>query len=183
MSETTWQLGATDGSVTVYTDVTGPAARTGHRLTIEMTQWSAQVTWAGEEPATVSASIAVDSLQVRAGAGGVTPMSGPERSVARANALKSLKADKFREITYESGSITRSDGGYRVDGTVTIHGRRRECALDLAVDGSPGRWRICTETTLSQSDFGIKPYSLMMGALKVADEVRLGIEISPTRDG
>ncbi len=133
MVSTTWELSAADGTVMVRTDVTGPAARTGHRLTIEMTEWSAQVRWAGSEPESLTARIVVDSLQVRSGEGGLTPMSGPERSVARSNALKSLKADKFREIEYESSSIIKSDNGYRVDGAVCILGRSRPHPLELTV--------------------------------------------------
>ncbi len=33
--------------------------------------------------------------------------------------------------------------------------------------------------TLVQSDFGIKPYSAMMGALKVADEVTIEAQARP----
>ncbi|AFA76151.1 YceI domain-containing protein (plasmid) [Gordonia polyisoprenivorans VH2] len=177
MVSTTWELSAADGTVMVRTDVTGPAARTGHRLTIEMTEWSAQVRWAGSEPESLTARIVVDSLQVRSGEGGLTPMSGPERSVARSNALKSLKADKFREIEYESSSIIKSDNGYRVEGAVCILGRSRPHPLELTVTDASGRWHITTETPLVQTEFGIKPYALMMGALKVADEVTVTVEV------
>ncbi|QTI67300.1 YceI family protein [Gordonia polyisoprenivorans] len=181
MVSTTWELSAADGTVTVRTDVTGPAARTGHRLAIEMTEWTAQVRWAGTEPDSLTARVVVDSLQVRSGGGGVTPMSGPERAVARVNALKSLKAGKFREIEYESSSIIKSDNGYRVEGAVCILGRSRPHPVELTVSDASGRWHITTETSLVQTDFGIKPYALMMGALKVADEVTVTIEVDHLR--
>ena len=183
MSEMTWELGAADGSVTVRTDVSGPAARTGHRLTIEMTDWSARVRWASDHLEALTATIAVGSLQVVSGEGGLTPLTGPEKSVARSNALKSLKATKFPEISFDSISITKSDNGYRVDGSLTICGRTRPTALDLVVEESSGSWRVGTECRLRHSDFGIKPYSLMMGALKVADQVRVIVEVTRSRSG
>ncbi|MFW0796936.1 YceI family protein [Gordonia sp. CPCC 205515] len=178
MPETTWELTAADGAVRVHTDVAGRAARTGHRLTIGLEQWTATVTFDDDEPTGIEASIAVDSLKVESGEGGLTPMSGPEKMVARGNALKSLKADKFPDITYSSSSITKSDNGYHVDGTLTIHGKNRPQTLDLTVDDVDGGREISTEATITQTDFGIKPYSLMMGTLKVADDVRVEITVT-----
>ena len=48
-----------------------------------------------------------------------------------------------------------------------IHGISRQQTVDVDDDGQ----RLSSAVTVRQSDFGIKPYSLMMGALKVADEV------------
>ena len=38
------------------------------------------------------------------------------------------------------------------------------------------------ETILAQTDFGVRPYSLMMGSLKVADEVQVIIDVSYTKE-
>ena len=32
-------------------------------------------------------------------------------------------------------------------------------------------WRMSTDAQVRQSEFGVKPYSLFMGSMKVADEV------------
>ncbi len=181
VDDTTWELTAADGSVIVHTGVTGRAARTGHRLTIEMQRWSASVTWGDGEPTALTATIPVDSLQVRSGEGGLTPFTGVEKSVARANAVKTLRADRFSDITFEASSIQKSVDGYHVDGTLTIHGQSRSHGLDLTVDDRGDRWVITTDTGITQSDFGIKPYSQMMGALKVADDVRVTVEVSHTK--
>ena len=41
---------------------------------------------------------------------------------------------------------------------------------------------IRSETILAQTDFGVRPYSLMMGSLKVADEVQVIIDVSYTKE-
>ena len=41
----------------------------------------------------------------------------------------------------------------------------------MRTDDQGDVWRLSSETVVSQSDFGIKPYSQLLGALKVADDV------------
>lgn len=177
MADVTWTFSSTGGSIVVHTGVSGRAARTGHRLTIEMAEWSGAATTRDGLPVSAQASIVVDSLRVRSGEGGLTPLTGAEKSVARGNALKSLQHDKFPEIRYQAESFEAAPDGFRAHGTLTIHGRGRPHDLDVRV-ADHGDARVLTaETTVNQKDFGIKPYSLMMGALKVADEVRVEIEI------
>ena len=181
MSESAWEFSHDDGTVTVYTGVAGRAARTGHRLTIEATRWSGSATVDddapdGPLPTALTASIEVDSLDVVAGEGGLTPLTGAEKTLARSNALKSLQADKFATITVECTTITKTPSGFRAEATLTICGHSRPHTLDFVVHADGGRRAIRAETTVSHREFGIKPYSLMMGALKVADEVRVVVE-------
>ena len=182
MAQESWQFGPANGTLTLHTGVTGPASRTGHRLTIEMQQWSATVTLSDGVPSDVSASIDVDSLTVVSGEGGVTPLTGPEKSLARSNALKSLNASKSPTITYDAASITTIEAGYRIDGTLSINGKQRQHPLDVEVADADGKRTATIETTVSHRDFGLKPYSMMMGALKVDDDVRVTISVELPSD-
>ena len=169
MSQATWTFDAADGDLHIITGTAGPAARMGHRLTIAMKSWRANVQWQGKQPSAVEVTVSVDSLAVLGGEGGVTPLTPPERIVARANALKSLDAKKFPEIRFTSEQISATSGSYRLEGTLEIHGTSRPQTVDVTADENGSRY--AAEVTLRQSDFGVKPYSLMMGTLKVADEV------------
>lgn len=171
MTDTAWTLTAAEGELQVLTGVTGPAARMGHRLTIAFASWRADVQWRGKQPIAVELVVDVDSLQVLSGEGGVTPLSGPEKGVVRSNALKALDAKKHPTITFRADDITKAGAGYRLDGTVDIHGRSRAQSVDLSVEDAGGVWVMSTSTPVIQTDFGVKPYSLFMGSLKVADEV------------
>lgn len=168
---TVWKLDASEGQLLVMTDVTGRAARMGHRLTIAMNAWRATVTWAGADPSAAALEVDVDSLKVLRGEGGVTKLSGPERSVARSNALKSLDAKRFPSISFQADDVAKTADGYRLTGTVTIHGKSHPQTVHLRVEDLGDSWRMSTEARVSQSDFGVKPYSLFMGSMKVADEV------------
>lgn len=169
MAETVWTLASSDGALTLTTGVTGPAAAMGHRLTIAMA-WQARVRW-DDEPVSMELVVDVGSLDVLRGEGGVKGLTGPEKALARSNALKTLGANRFPHITFRSDDIAKTDDGYRLSGTLAIHGKAREQVVDLRVDDLGDSWRMSCEVVVRHSDFGVKPYSMMMGAMKVADEV------------
>lgn len=171
MTATVWNLDASDGELLVQTGVTGRAAKMGHRLTITMNSWQAAVRWAGDDPVDVDLTVEVSSLQVLRGVGGVKGLSGPEKALARSNALGILDADRFPQIRFRSDDIVKADGGYRITGKLEIHGVARDHAVDLRVDDVGDRWRMSCEAEVRHSEFGLKPYSMLLGSMKVTDEV------------
>ncbi|AKK28020.1 YceI family protein [Mycobacterium sp. EPa45] len=173
MTDTAWKLTAAEGELQILTGVGGPAAKMGHRLTIAFAAWQAEVHWRGDDPVAARLVVDVDSLQVLRGEGGVTPLTGPEKGVVRSNALKSLDAKKYPAITFVADDIDAISTGYRLTGTVEIHGKSRPQSVDLAVEDAGDTWVMTTSVAVVQSQFAIKPYSLFMGTLKVADEVTL----------
>lgn len=173
MKESSWSIDPAAGELRIQTGVAGRAAKMGHRLTIAMQSWEATVRWAGDKPKSAELTVAVDSLAVLSGEGGIKPLAGPEKGVARANALKSLDAKKFPQIRFVADDIAKTTDGYRLTGTTEIHGTTRPQVVDLRVEDRGDAWALSTEVSITQSDFGVKPYSLFMGSLRVADEVTL----------
>lgn len=167
----TWTLDAADGDLRVLTDVAGPAARMGHRLTILVASWSASVEWTDDQPSAVTLVADTGSLSVEHGEGGVTPLSGPERAVARSNALKTLSAQRFPTVSFDSDTVARTDGGYRLTGELQIHGHRRAHSIDVDVADRGDSWHMSARSSVRQTDFGVKPYSMLMGSMRVADTV------------
>ena len=171
MADSRWTLNPSNGELHVLTGVTGRAAKMGHRLTIAMEGWQATVDWQGAEPVSAELVVDVDSLAVLKGEGGLTPLAGPEKGVARSNALKSLDVKKFPKITFTATAIGKTSGGYRLTGSLEIHGVTRPQVVDVAADDRGDSWALSTEVHVTQTDFGIKPISLFMGSMKTADEV------------
>ena len=166
-----WRLDASDGELVIRTGVKGRAARMGHRLTIVMTRWQATVSWAGADPVAAELAVETDSFEVRRGEGGVKGLSGPERTLVRSNALKSLDAARFPEIRFTTETIDNTDDGYRLTGKLHIRGKSREHVIDLRTEDLGDSWRMSAESSVRQSDYGVKPYSLLMGSVQVADDV------------
>lgn len=171
MTATVWKLDASDGQLLVRTGVAGRAAKMGHRLTIAMNTWQAAAGWAGGEPVDVDLTVEVESLEVLRGEGGVKGLSGPEKALARSNALGVLDADRFPLIHFHAKDIEKTNDGYRIAGALEIRDEARDHAVDLRVEDLGDTWRMSCETEVRHSEFGLKPYSMLFGAVKVVDEV------------
>ena len=182
MTGAAWALAASDGELLLRTGVKGRAARMGHRLTIEMTRWQATVNLAGAQPVAAELAVETDSFEVLRGEGGVKGLSGPEKTLVRSNALKSLDAGRFPEIRFTAEVIDKTDDGYRLTGKLQIKGKSRQHVIDLRTDDLGDSWRMSAESTVRQSDYGIKPYSLLMGSVQVADGVTVSFTAVHAKD-
>ncbi|ORW95899.1 S-adenosyl-L-methionine-dependent methyltransferase [Mycobacterium sp. IEC1808] len=178
-----WTLTASDGELLVRTGVAGRAARMGHRLTIAMTRWEATVAWASGEPVTAELTVDVDSFEVLRGEGGVKGLSGPEKAVVKSNALKSLGANRYPEIRFNADTIEKSGDGYRLTGKLHIRGQSLKHVIDLRTEDLGDRWRMTVESRVRQTDYGVKPYSLLMGSVRVDDEVTVSFSAVHAKDG
>ena len=127
---------------------------------------------AGRAPVAAELVVEVDSLQVlRARAVSRRCPGGKRRG--RSNALKSLDAKKFPQIRFSTSDIAKTADGYRMTGSVEIHGTSRPQVVDVAVEDRGENWALSTRVPVTQTDFGVNPYSLLMGSMKVADEVTI----------
>jgi polyisoprenoid-binding protein YceI len=167
-------LGPQNATLLVSTRRTGAAAKAGHDLTIEVTSWSATLE-AEDDPAQTRIALSADgaSLRVREGSGGIQTLGDEEkRSIQQSIDDDVLKrsAIEFRSRAVESSS----DGSrLRVQGELELLGRGHPIAFELTVadDG-----RLAGSATVKQSDWGIKPFSILFGTLKVADDVEVAID-------
>jgi polyisoprenoid-binding protein YceI len=75
-----------------------------------------------------------------------------------------------------SASVAGDDAGGTIEGTVTVRGET--APVQVAVSRRDDMWR--GSATIKQSSFGIKPYRAFLGALRLADEVRIEIELAAT---
>ena len=169
-------LGPGDGRLTVATDVEGAAARVGHRLLIGFGSWKARVDFRDGDPVRAALDVDLDSFEVLSGEGGVTPLTALDRSVIKRNALKTLQADAYPTIRFTAADFDVSAGRVRMGGDVQIHGQVRAVRIDVDVSARGPRTTISGSVRIRQSDFGVKPYSLMLGQLRVADEVVVALE-------
>jgi hypothetical protein len=180
----TYEFGPESGRVLVRTGREGLAARAGHDLTLEITDWLAQVTTPGEggsvAEATVTADLGLSSLAVREGTGGAKPLTDRDRREIQKQVHKVLGDAARASFTSQHviPSSTPSAGSPTagtIEGTLTVHGVSRDIRLAVTSQ-EPGRYR--GSTTIKQTDFGITPYSGFFGALKLRDEVTVEFEVS-----
>lgn len=168
----THTLGPDNAVLRVRTGREGKAAKAGHDLVIEVTSWEGRLS-VGSSSGDVSLELDADasSLRVREGSGGVQALGDEDKDEIR----KSIDDEVLKgdAIEFRSTSVETSDDRMSVRGDLSMVGASHPVEFELAVgeDGS-----LSGQATLTQSDWGIKPYSALFGALKVSDEVKVEVE-------
>jgi polyisoprenoid-binding protein YceI len=165
VSITPFTVGPSDGTLWVRTGRTGAVAKAGHDLRLEVTDWKATV---GDDGIELTAD--ATSLKVREGTGGMQALD--DADMANIETTIDDEVLKREPIVFRSTEVTETGGGLTVRGDLTLLGATRPVAFDVAIaDGA-----LSAVAVVKQTDFGIKPYSALFGALKVADEVKVGLE-------
>jgi YceI-like domain len=165
----THTLGPDSASLVVKTYREGVAAKAGHDLIIDVRDWEATLEVAAEGS---SLRLRADprSLYARDGLRGIKPLSDRDRDEIRKNIdEKVLGAEP---VEFRSSAVEGADGGARlaVRGELTMHGQTRPASFALEVDDDG---HLTGRAELVQSEWGIKPYRGLMGALKVRDSVEV----------
>jgi len=145
------EVGPAEATLTVKTYREGVAAKVGHDLVIVVGRWSAKI---GDDD-TVELSADPRSLEIREGLRGAKPLSDRDRREILKNIEQKVLGTQ--PIEYRGAA----DGS----GELTMAGATRPLTVERTPDG--GR------ATITQSEWGIKPYRGLMGAVKVRDEVEV----------
>ena len=157
-------IGPSNGSLKVKTGRQGAAAKAGHDLVLGVSSWDATIE-GGDSPS-ITLTADPGSMEVIQGTGGAKPLSDKDKSEIK----KSITAKVLgsSQITFQSSEVTDS----AAKGDLSIAGSNSSVNVPLNVSGD----KISGSITLSQSEFGIKQFKALMGALKVSDEVTVEFE-------
>jgi polyisoprenoid-binding protein YceI len=173
-------LGPSSGRLLIRTGRAGLGRSVGHDLTIEVTRWSATAT-VEDDPAgsSVAAEIETGSFEVREGVGGVKPLTSSDKAEILRNIRdKVLKSREHPTITFRSTSVEGTPEAFTVEGDLTIKGVTRPATVRGQVSGD----RLTGSATVVQTHWGIKPYSALLGQLKVADPVEIEFDLEVPAD-
>ncbi len=165
----------------------GPLARLGHNHVIVNRSIHGAITLGGDGTASVTlkvpaAAFVVDDAQARSEEGADFPGEIPDdaKSGTRRNMLGTsvLDADEFPEISVDCVSVSQAPelpGGGTLTATVTVklagHDSRFDVPVTLA--GDSRSLSASGSVEILQSALGLRPYSLMLGALQVQDALTI----------
>lgn len=170
----THNVGPDNGLLQVHTFREGMAQKVGHDLILGVERWEATVE-VGQDatPASVALDADGQSLRVKEGKHGLKPLSDKDlRDIHQSIDDKILRK---QPITFRSSSVGQVDKRLSVAGELTIAGTARPAEFDLALEDGG---RVTGTLKVTQSDWGIKPYKAMMGALKVRDDVDIVLDVA-----
>jgi polyisoprenoid-binding protein YceI len=169
------RLGPGRGRIVLHTFRDGLAARAGHDLTIDVASWEGELTVSEESaPARLDVRIDLTSLAVREGTGGLSALTARDRRDIAGTARKVLATDRHPDARFRAELFEARPGGGVITGTLTLHGQTHPLRLEVR-EVTEGRYHATGSVT--QSDFGIKPYTGFLGALRVRDAVDIDIEV------
>ena len=159
----------------VFTYKEGLLSAVAHDLKLRVTRFSIDV---DDEHRAIDARFEAASIRVvaamRDGAEAPAALGEADRRKIEQNlAADVLDAARHPEIRFTSRSVTPDGDGYRVEGDLALHGQTRHITLRTRAEGG----RQIAELTLHQPDFGIKPFSAMMGTLRIKPDVRVRIAV------
>jgi polyisoprenoid-binding protein YceI len=164
----TYKLGPDNASLHVETGRSGAAAKAGHDLIIDVTSWEATLEVGDASRLELSAD--PSSLHVREGKGGMQALGDDDKADIRKTIDKDVL--KKKSIAFRSSSVTDAGGGLAVSGDLEMGGKSKPVDFVVSSDGG----KVTGSATINQSDWGIKPYSALFGALKVNDDVTVEVE-------
>jgi len=170
---TTREVGPRTGTLKVKTYREGVAQKLGHDLIIEVEKWDASVE-VGPDGAMQSVQLTADSSSfvVREGHNGAKALTDKDRrDIARSIDDKVLRG---KPIEFASTQIEPHEGGVTVRGDLTMAETTRPAAFEVEMS-SDGR--VAGTLSITQSEWGIKPYKAFMGALKVRDTIEIVLDV------
>jgi len=151
-------------------------AKLAHDLILTASKWNGTLNVDADNPGASSASLTVDakSIEIVEAVGGMKSLSDKDRrDIGKNIDEKVLQTSKHPNLTFESTSVSGSDPSYTAAGNMTIVGNTRPVNVDIKVNGT----QVVATTKISQKDFGIKPFSAMMGAIKLRDDVDFEVTV------
>ena len=162
--EGTHNIGPSNGSLKVKTGKEGAAAKMGHDLVLVVNSWEATIE-GGDSPS-IKLTADPGSVEVESGAGGAKPLGDKDKGDIKKSIDKKVLGSS--QISFTSSEVSDS----AAKGDLSIAGSSSQVSIPISVSGD----KITGSHTFSQSDFGIKQFSAMMGALKVKDQVTVEFE-------
>ena len=156
---------ATSAECIVLTYKEGLLSAVAHDLEIRVSRFEIEIDdtthaiRASFDPTSLRVVTAMQDGAPRAGA-----LSDGDKQKIEQNIIDDvLQVKKHREVRLSSNEVTHEGDGYRVRASLTLHGETRPVTFTAREKGD----RLVAEVQVHQPDFGIKPYSAMLGTLKV----------------
>jgi polyisoprenoid-binding protein YceI len=178
---TPFRLDATASRIRLYLHAEGPLARMGHSHLISTSALSGTI-WLPPEPGHATCDFQlqddgflVDDPQERAVAGGefAEPLDEDARAGTREHMLgeRQLDAQHYPSVLLHCQQVNVTGDSATVKLVITLRGKETSLQVPVKWQRNGNALQAEGELTFRQSDIGLQPYSLMFGALRVADEI------------
>jgi polyisoprenoid-binding protein YceI len=170
-----YKIDSSQSQFTVHTDTASLLGAMGHKLQIAIQDFSGQIRIPSEKPELASLQMKVKSQSLTA----TDKISEKDKAeIEDTMQNKVLNTPTFSEITFSSSKVSgkqAKEGLFeiKITGDLTLHGVTRLMEIPTQVSIKANQLLATGEFRLKQTDFKIKPFSALGGAMKVKDELSL----------
>ncbi len=169
----------------------GVAARLAHDHVIRATRFAGTFSGDPAQPTTAAATITVETDSLRADEpemrhkyGLPKPLSDKDRRSVESTMLgpEQLDAARYPTIRFRLTRIS-PDGPdrWRVTGEFSLHGIVRSITAPVTAQLNTETLHAFATFDILQSDFGIRPYAMFLGAVRNQDRVRISVDVTAQR--
>jgi polyisoprenoid-binding protein YceI len=169
-----FRLGPDCGQLVLRLAQEGIGSVLGQDLALEVAEWSAQLDLPGDsaDDARLAARLDMTSLIVPDGGGAL--LTGSVRREIEENARRSLQVTDHPTASFQSSQVVPLADGGTISGTLTLCGVAVPTEMRIR---DVGFGRFFATALVSQAAHGITPYSAMLGAVRLRDDVQVELEI------
>jgi len=156
----------------VFTFKEGALSALAHDLELQVGRFTIEIS----DERAIDATFAAGSMTVLHAIkdGHPHPMSdGDKRKIERTIVDDVVDAQRYPEIRFRAKTTPAGDG-FVLAGELSLHGKTRSVAITTQLASG----KQIAEVTLHQPDFGIKPFSAMLGALRIKPDVKVRVSLA-----
>jgi hypothetical protein len=168
------KLDADSAACFVFTSKEGLLSPVAHDLLLRVSCFELELDDSGRISARFDAASLRTVCAMRAGQQAHGVLSPKDLAdIDKAVAREVLEASRYPDIRFRADPVDRSGAVVQVRGTLTLKNRQRPVLLQVSRVGEA--WH--AQATLHQPDFGIKPYSALLGAIRIKPHVLVRMEV------
>lgn len=108
----------------------------------------------------------------------VEGLRSPEGAGMDKNTWRALESKLYPEITFSLDRYTVKDEGVEAKGKLSIHGVTKDVVLTGVLGVENEGVHVKGKYGLKMSDYGVKPPVIMLGAIKVKDEISIAYDFT-----
>jgi len=159
----------------VFTFKEGALSALAHDLEVQVGRFSIEVAPDLALDAKFDAGSLTVAHAVKDGRPSDALSDGDKRKIEKTILGDVLDAKRFPEIRFVAPAPTRTPtgDGFVYQGQLTLHGKTRPIEVRSRAAGTTQ----VAELMLHQPDYGIKPYSAMLGTLKIRPDIKVRITV------
>jgi len=189
----TYQVDPEQSELAVQLYKAGFASAFAHDHVVTATRFSGEVVYDPDDLGSASVSLeaeaaglVVDEPEARSRYGIEGDLSDEDRAKIQSTmeGADQLAVEKYPTVSLESTSVEPGENGQlQVTARFTLHGETRSVTFPAQVEVEDGGLHATGEFRFKQSDYGIKPFSAKLGAVRNQDEILLHFDVRATEGG